>query len=301
MFKSITSITPSTATGVNTIKVGTISTGRFSISHEIGKSNFSIDRNPNVQDVYGIKTQRTRAIINDGKIELNSLNGQPISVDIPAGSTSNIVSEQISISNLPNEELIAVVMGGGARRINAEFNFINDNHIKEEPEYEIKIDKTNKNKIEILDKEFGHSISTRILDNARSFEAIGSRFQFSEEAIVGVSFIISNNTKGTGDNRNVLNMLDLQLEKMRDQNKGNFQEIFSNTVAKVGSNVQANDLSLTAANSNKKAAESAQSEFAGVSLDDEAAHLLEFQQAYQASARILQTARELFEALIKVV
>ena len=96
-------------------------------------------------------------------------------------------------------------------------------------------------------------------------------------------------------------MLDLQLEKMRDQNKGNFQEIFSNTVAKVGSNVQANDMSLTAANSNKKAAESAQSEFAGVSLDDEAAHLLEFQQAYQASARILQTARELFEALIKVV
>ena len=60
-------------------------------------------------------------------------------------------------------------------------------------------------------------------------------------------------------------------------------------------------MSLTAANSNKKAAESAQSEFAGVSLDDEAAHLLEFQQAYQASARILQTARELFEALIKVV
>ena len=75
----------------------------------------------------------------------------------------------------------------------------------------------------------------------------------------------------------------------------------SNTVAKVGSNVQANDLSLNAATSNKKAAESSQSEFAGVSLDDEASHLLEFQQAYQASARILQTARELFEALIKVV
>ena len=54
-------------------------------------------------------------------------------------------------------------------------------------------------------------------------------------------------------------------------------------------------------NSNKNAAESSQSEFAGVSLDDEASHLLEFQQAYQASARILQTARELFEALIRVV
>ena len=46
VFKSITSITPSSATGVNTIKVGTISTGRFSISHEIGKSNFSIGERP---------------------------------------------------------------------------------------------------------------------------------------------------------------------------------------------------------------------------------------------------------------
>ena len=301
VFKSITSITPSSATGVNTIKVGTISTGRFSISHEIGKPNFSIDRNPNVQDVYGIKTQRTRAIINDGKIELNSLNGRPISVDIPAGSTSNVVSEQISISNLPNEELIAVVMGGGARRINAEFNFVNDNHIKEEPEYEIKIDKTNKNKIEIFDKEFGHSISTRILDNARSFEAIGSRFQFSDEALIGESFLISNNNSGSGDNRNINNMLDLQSDKIQSKGKGNFQQIFSNTVAKVGSSVQTNKLSLTAAEANKDAAESALSEFSGVSLDDEAAHLLEFQQAYQASARLLQTARELFQSLIEVV
>ena len=205
------------------------------------------------------------------------------------------------ISNIPNEELIAVVMNGGAKKISSEFEVRDENFKFDEIEYEIKIDELNKNKVEIFDKKFGHSISTRILDKNRSFEAIGSRFQFSEEAIIGDSFIISNNVKGTGDNRNVLNMLDLQLEKMSEQNKGNFQEIFSNTVAKVGSNVQANDLSLTAANSNKKSAESAQSEFAGVSLDDEASHLLEFQQAYQASARILQTARELFDALIKVV
>ena len=192
-------------------------------------------------------------------------------------------------------------MGGGARRINAEFNFVNDNHVKEEPEYEIKIDRTNKNKIEIFDKEFGHSISTRILDNARSFEAIGSRFQFSDEALIGESFLISNNNSGSGDNRNINNMLDLQSDKMQSKGKGNFQHIFSNTVAKVGSSVQTNNLSLTAAEANKDAAESALSEFSGVSLDDEAAHLLEFQQAYQASARLLQTARELFQSLIEVV
>jgi flagellar hook-associated protein FlgK len=38
----------------------------------------------------------------------------------------------------------------------------------------------------------------------------------------------------------------------------------------------------------------------GVSLDEEAADLIRFQQAYQASARIIQTANNLFEAVLQV-
>ncbi|MDC3063566.1 hypothetical protein OA253_03020 [Alphaproteobacteria bacterium] len=300
VFKLINSIVPS-ATESGGVAIGTQATGRFTINHTIGKNDIMISRDPNNSNIFGLKTQRTRAVVKNDSIELTSLNGRPIHVKVPENSTKNIVSEQISISNLPNEELIAVVMNGGARKISSQFKFENDNNKIDDTEYEIKVDKLNKNVIEIFDKKYGHSIATRILDQNRSFEAVGSRFQFSEEATIGDSFVISNNLKGTGDNRNIINMLDLQQDKMRDQNKGNFQEIFSNTVAKVGSNVQANKLSLQAANSNKTAAESAQSEFAGVSLDDEAAHLLEFQQAYQASARLLQTARELFQALIEVV
>ena len=57
-------------------------------------------------------------------------------------------------------------------------------------------------------------------------------------------------------------MIDLQMENENQKNKGNFQEIFNITLAKVGSNVQANKLSLTAAQSNMEAAEGSQSEFA---------------------------------------
>ena len=42
----------------------------------------------------------------------------------------------------------------------------------------------------------------------------------------------------------------------------------------------------------------AESAYSGISLDTEAARLIEQQQAYQASARVLQTARELFDTLI---
>jgi len=38
----------------------------------------------------------------------------------------------------------------------------------------------------------------------------------------------------------------------------------------------------------------------GVSLDEEAANLVRYQQAYQANARVMQTATTLFEALLNV-
>ena len=39
---------------------------------------------------------------------------------------------------------------------------------------------------------------------------------------------------------------------------------------------------------------------AGVSLDEEAANLIRYQQAYQANARVMQTATTLFEALLNI-
>ena len=60
-------------------------------------------------------------------------------------------------------------------------------------------------------------------------------------------------------------------------------------------------LSLEAAEATKEAAMASELEFSGVSLDTEAAQLLEQQQAFQASARILATARQLFQTLLDVV
>ena len=50
-----------------------------------------------------------------------------------------------------------------------------------------------------------------------------------------------------------------------------------------------------------EAAVASELEFSGVSLDTEAAQLLEQQQAFQASARILATAKQLFQTLLDVV
>ena len=41
-------------------------------------------------------------------------------------------------------------------------------------------------------------------------------------------------------------------------------------------------------------------QLAGVNLDEEAANLIRFQQAYQASARVMQTANTLFDSLLRI-
>jgi flagellar hook-associated protein 1 FlgK len=48
-------------------------------------------------------------------------------------------------------------------------------------------------------------------------------------------------------------------------------------------------------------AERARSEVSGVNLDEEAARLLQFQQAYQASAKVISTASDMFKTLLAAI
>jgi len=77
--------------------------------------------------------------------------------------------------------------------------------------------------------------------------------------------------------------------------------MFATLVAGVGASVSSSTLARDGAEATKEAALEAEAQFSGVNLDSEAAALIEFQQAYQASARILSTARELFQTLMDVV
>ena len=95
--------------------------------------------------------------------------------------------------------------------------------------------------------------------------------------------------------------MDLQFSDVASTHSGGFQKVFGTIVAELGESVRSGEITLASAEAARNAAEEAEAEFSGVNLDEEAAALLEFQQAYQASARILSTARELFRALIEVV
>ena len=116
----------------------------------------------------------------------------------------------------------------------------------------------------------------------------------------GDTFKVSANPKGVGDNRNALLLGKLQTSGTLDNGTANFQGAYSQLVSTVGN--KAHELQATgsaAASLLEQSIASQQSE-SGVNLDEEAANLLRYQQAYQAAGKLIQTASTLFSVLLSL-
>ena len=189
--------------------------------------------------------------------------------------------------------------GNGSKKIASNYGQI----IPEVDSSELKlvVDSSNNKKLEVFDADTNHSIATRLIPDNGIITSVGKTLRIVGEASVNDSFNITNNTQGVGDNRNILQMIALQESDVNGVNSGSFQDIFNATAAEIGSNVRSSELSVEDAIASRDEAKAKEDERAGVSLDEEAAALIQFQQAFSANARIIQTARELFDSLMMVV
>lgn len=120
----------------------------------------------------------------------------------------------------------------------------------------------------------------------------------------GDSFTISYNTDGFNDNSNALEIASLQNENLvqvsseSTNQQRTFQDAYASMVGRIGEDAAMADISLTSAEAMKTQSENWFESVSGVSLDEEAANLVKFQQSYSAAARILSTAQELFETIL---
>lgn len=116
----------------------------------------------------------------------------------------------------------------------------------------------------------------------------------------GDVFTIGNNINGTADNRNALLLAKLQTADTMAGGTASYGEAYSQLVSLVGNKAAEVQISATAEGNLLTQAENAQQELSGVNLDEEAANLLKFQQAYQAAARMMQIASVLFDDLLAI-
>ena len=133
----------------------------------------------------------------------------------------------------------------------------------------------------------------------------GFTFRVAGVPVNGDQFVVANNTSGFGDNRNALKLLNFQsaptLVGGAAGPTASFQGAYSQLVAEVGSRTRQADIDQQAQQSLLNQATEAQSNIAGVNLDEEAANLVRFQQAYQASAQLVSAAQTIFDTLLSVM
>ena len=277
--------------------------GRITIkTNPYSEKKLEFDQNANAEAL-GIKVSDYRVNVDNDKLVIKSTEGKVVSVDTSGSNTSvtSLIGSNINIKNIGNEDLIMIVNGGGARSIATRSDPPAPNYEAKPSNINIKVANAEGSVIEFLDSTTGHSIATRTLDSVGRAEAAGYKVIVKGNGQLNDSFNISDNAGGTGDARNLDAMIMLQTEDANGPNSGGFREVFDNIVTGVGASVLSGNLSLEAAEATKEAAIASELEFSGVSLDTEAAQLLEQQQAFQASARILSTAKQLFQTLLDVV
>jgi flagellar hook-associated protein 1 FlgK len=126
----------------------------------------------------------------------------------------------------------------------------------------------------------------------------GFSFSVSGTPQAGDELFIENNTNGSGDNTNALALADLQSARQLLGGTASFQDTYSRMVTDVAVRTSQAESGMASESVLLEQAVASRDSVAGVNLDEEAANLIRFQQAYQAAAQVISVADQLFQTLL---
>lgn len=124
--------------------------------------------------------------------------------------------------------------------------------------------------------------------------------QITGAPTAGDTFTVVQNTNATTDGSNSLLMAALQTANTLANSTTSFQGAYGQLIGQVGT--QTNELTVTskAQTSMLASVTASQQAVSGVNLDEEAANLLRYQQAYQAAGKAMQIANTMFDTILNL-
>lgn len=134
----------------------------------------------------------------------------------------------------------------------------------------------------------------------------GIDINLDNRAVIGDRFVVDGNNlgpngsfDGQGNNSNILRFVDLESKSVLPGGQ-TISEGYLKFVGDVGNVATQSEIARDALTIVQQQAVEAKDRVSGVSLDKEAADLIRFQQAYQASAQVMQVATKLFDTVLQV-
>ncbi len=126
----------------------------------------------------------------------------------------------------------------------------------------------------------------------------GWTIQIGGAPAAGDVFTVGPNLNGVADNRNGVLLGALQTQETMAGGTATYQSYYSTIVARIGNKTREVEIAGQAQQSLHDQAQATRDRMSGVNLDEEAANLLRYQQAYQAAAKVIGIAGTLFEEIL---
>lgn len=104
-----------------------------------------------------------------------------------------------------------------------------------------------------------------------------------------------------GDNRVAIGISKIQHEKILDNGTTTIEEKFLQTVGQIGMNAGKANLDAEQSDGLLAQTKAVKERLSGVSIDEETANLVRYQQAYDASAKVLKSADEMFKTVLGII
>ena len=206
----------------------------------------------------------------------------------------------VYIDGSARDEYVVVVSGAGSFTASASYGASQQDVKQSLRAQPFDVAFTADNVYTITDRASGSVVATRAFDAAvfpSSIEYRGVTLTFTSPPALGDKFGVDGNSDGMGNNEGMLRMIGLATAQAMPGGK-TFAEAYVEQISAVGNMSQQALVSKDALTVVYDQAVEARDGISGVSLDEEAANLIRFQQAYQASAKVMQTASTLFDAIL---
>jgi flagellar hook-associated protein FlgK len=213
------------------------------------------------------------------------------------------------IKGTANEDLLVFVTGTGDAKVSAAYQGapVNPKESLRTQPLEVKFSNVTENGVlksyyTITETTTQTEVAKREFDPTQPELFItyqGLKIGFSSPPQNGDTFTVDGNKDGTGNNENMLAIANLETKGVMGGGK-TMGAYYIDHVNDMGNIARQAAISQSALQVVYDQAVTARDEVSGVSLDEEAANLIRFQQAYQAAAKILQVASQLFDSVLQV-
>ena len=243
------------------------------------------------------------AEIVDGKVCISS--ASPLRIGIGAnGSAADLAKlglrAGVFVNGTTPEDLLVFATGTGTGGIAAGYQTGSLESLPTQRAMPLNVTFTSANIYTITDVNSGSILAQRSYDPQAGIVYGGISLQLSSTPAIGDQFLIDGNQDGVGNNENMRRIIALATSKDAMPGGKTLAEGYNDILSSVGNVSSQAQIAQQALSVVNDQAIQARDKASGVNLDVEAADLIRFQQAYQAAAKTIQIASQLFDTIMQI-